>query len=147
MEQSNRKLPQAYIRIGTLMHTGIAGVSSAAVIQLASRESLDQVLIISIFCFAITIPTSVAMIFISQLIYPEGKKSAYASLMEVQKSPLLAYLVAFSEQISFFGGVLTLFWSFHPAAGVLFFATSLLAILTASQVEKMLKPAAHQSEE
>jgi hypothetical protein len=146
MASSNRKLPQEYIRLGVLMHTAIAGASVAAVIQLASRETIDQVLLFSILCFAITIPTSVAMVFISQLFYPEGRETNSANRLESLKWPMLAYLVAVFEQISFFAGFLMLFWSFRPAAGVLFLVVSLLAILTVSQVEKKLLRAPTSSE-
>ncbi|MGE5222468.1 MAG: hypothetical protein ACM3PY_08530 [Omnitrophica WOR_2 bacterium] len=139
MSLTNLKIPKVYIRLGILVHTAIAGASVAAVVQLASREVISQVLLFSTFCFSIAIPTSVAMVFISQLIYPEGVKSSSASRLEKQKEPLLSYLVAFAEQISFFVGVLTIFWNFHPAAGVLFLVFSLLAILTINQVEKRLK--------
>jgi hypothetical protein len=139
MTQSNKDLPKEYIRLGILIHTAIAGASIAAVIQLASRESLAPVQLLSIFCFAIAIPASVAMIFISQLLYPEGMRSTFAMRMELQKWPLLSYFMAFAEQISFFGGFLALFWSFRPVAGILFLGASLLALITVSQVEKRLK--------
>ena len=139
MTQSNKELPKEYIRLGILIHTAIAGASIAAVIQLASRETLDQLKMLSILCFALAIPASVALIFISNLLYPEGMRSAMAIRMEKQKWPLLAYLVAIAEQISFFGGFLLLFWSFQPVAGILFLASSLLAFITVYQVENKLK--------
>lgn len=58
-----------------------AGASFAAVTQLASRENITLVLNLSIFCFAIAIPASVAMVFISQLAFPEGKILREASQM------------------------------------------------------------------
>jgi hypothetical protein len=79
------------------------------------------------------------MIFISQLLYPDGMRSTLARRMESQKWPLLTYITAFAEQISFFGGFLALFWSFRPIAGILFLVTSLLALITVSQVEKRLR--------
>lgn len=139
MSLLNRYIPKEYVRIGILVHTAIAGASIAAVIQLASRETLSQVLILSTFCFAIAIPASVSMVFVSQLIFPDGPKSSQASRMEQQKEPLLTYFIAIAEQITFFVGVLTIFWSFHPAAGVLFFVFSFLAILSVNQVDKRLK--------
>lgn len=142
MSQPNQQVPKEYIRIGLLMHTAIAGASIAAVVQLASRESMTQVLLLSVICFAITIPTSVAMIFISQLIYPQGINSIFARRMEMQKWPVLSYLIAGAEQCTFFGGFLALFWSFQPVAGVIFLAASILAVLTAYQVEKkVIQPA------
>ena len=72
MSLSNQTPPKELIRLGILVHTAIAGASFATVIQLASRENIDQVLILSIFCFAIAIPASVGMVFISQLAFPEG---------------------------------------------------------------------------
>jgi hypothetical protein len=75
------------------VHTAIAGASFAAVVQLASRENLNQVLILSIFCFAVAIPASVAMVFISQLAIPEGMKFSETSQMEKKRLPLLSYLI------------------------------------------------------
>ena len=92
MSLSNQPPPKELIRLGILVHTVITGASFAAVIQLASREKLNQVLILSIFCFAVAIPASVAMIFISQLVIPEGMKFSEASQMEKQRLPLLSYL-------------------------------------------------------
>ena len=120
------------------MHTAIAGASFAAVIQLASRENLTQVLIFSIFCFAIAIPASVAMVFISQLVIPEGMKFRGTSQAQKNRLPPLSYLIPLAEQVSFFVGVLALFWSFHPIASVLLLVMSLLALLAVKQVEKML---------
>ena len=111
MSQSNPPPPKELIRLGILVHTAIAGASFAAVIQLASRESIDQVLLVSIFCFAVAIPASVAMVFISQLAIPEGMKFSEASQMNKKRLPLLSYLIPLVEQVSFFVGVLALFWS------------------------------------
>ena len=138
MSQSNQPPPKELIRLGILVHTAIAGASFAAVIQLASRENLNQVLLISICCFAVAIPASVAMVFISQLAIPEGMKFSEASQMEKKRLPLLTYFIPFAEQMSFIAGVLTLFWSFHPIASILFMAVSFLALLAVKQVEKIL---------
>jgi hypothetical protein len=136
MSLSNQPPPKELIRLGILIHTAIAGASFAAVIQLASRENLDQALILSIFCFAIAIPASVAMVFISQLVIPEGMKFSKASQMETKRLPLLSYLIPLAEQLSFFVGVLALFWSFHPVASLLLLVASFLAFLAVKLVEK-----------
>lgn len=136
MSQSNQTLSKELIRLGILIHTAIAGASFAAVIQLASRENLDQALILSIFCFAVAIPASVAMVFISQLVIPEGMKFTKTSQLERKRLPFLSYLIPLAEQISFFVGVLALFWSFHPVASLLFLVVSFLAFLAVKQVEK-----------
>jgi len=146
MTQSNNKLPKEYIRLGILIHTAIAGASIAAVIELASRETLDPLKMLSIYCFAFAIPASVAMIFISNLLYPEGMRSTLANRMETQKWPILTYFVAFAEQSSFFGGFLLLFWSFRPVAGILFLASSLLAFITVYQIELKLKNPPHSDQ-
>jgi hypothetical protein len=138
MSQSNQAPPKELIRLGILVHTAIAGASFAAVIQLASRESLDQVLILSVYCFAVAIPASVAMVFISQLVIPEGMKFSKASPVERKRLPLLAYLIPVAEQVSFFAGVLALLWSFSPIAPILFSVVSVLALLAVRQVEKAL---------
>jgi len=138
MSLSNQPPPKQLIRLGILLHTAIAGASFAAVIQLASRETVNQVLILSIFCFAIAIPASVAMVFISQLAVPEEMKFSEPSQAEKKRLPLLSYLIPLAEQVSFFAGVFTLFWSFHPMASVVFLGVSFLAILAVKQVEKML---------
>lgn len=138
MSLSNQTPSKEIIRLAILVHPAIAGASFAAVIQLASRENLDQVLIFSVFCFAIAIPASVAMVFISQLAIPEGVKYRGASQMERKRLPLLSYLIPLAEQLSFFAGVLALFWSFHPIASILFLVVSFLALLAVKQIEKIL---------
>ena len=117
------------------MHPAIAGASFAAVIELASRESLSQATVVSVLCFAVAIPASVAMVCISQLVIPEGTELGDTSLVS-KKMPLLSYLVPVAEQISFFTGVLALLWSLHPAASVLFLVVTLLAFLAVNQVER-----------
>lgn len=138
MSLSNQPPAKELIRLGILVHTAIAGASFAAVIQLASRESLNQVFLISIFCFAVAIPTSVAMVFISQLAVPEGVKSRAAGQTGKKGLPLLSYLIPIIEQVSFLGGILALFWGFHPIAPILFLGVSFLALLGVRQVEKLL---------
>jgi hypothetical protein len=138
MSLSRQSPSKQLIRLGSLVHTAIAGASFAAVIQLASRENLNQVLILSIFCFAVAIPASVAMVFISQLATPEGMELSEARQMQKKRLPLLAYLVPIAEQVSFFAGVLALFWSFHPIASILALGVSFLALLAVKQVERML---------
>ncbi len=138
MSLPNQPPSKELIRLGILVHTAIAGASFAAVIQLASRENLDQVFILSIFCFAVAIPASVAMVFISQLAIPEGMKFRQGSQMEKKRLPLLSYLIPLAEQLSFLAGFLALFWSFHPIASILFLVVSFLALLAVKQVEKML---------
>jgi hypothetical protein len=138
MSLSNQTPPRELIRLGILVHTAIAGASFAAVIQLASRESLNQVVLISIFCFAVAIPASVAMVFISQLAVPDGLKFRTASQMGKKRLPLLSYLIPIAEQVSFLGGVLALFWGFHPIAPIVFLAVAFLALLAVKQMEKLL---------
>lgn len=118
------------------MHSAIAGASFAAVIQLASRDNLSQPVVLSVFCFAIAIPASVAMVFISQLVIPDGAEISDASEVSSKRMPVLAYVVPLTEQISFFTGVLVLFWSFHPAAAALFLVVSFVALLAVTQVER-----------
>jgi hypothetical protein len=137
MSRSRRAVPKELIRIGILMHPAIAGASFAAVIQLASRESLGQAAIASIVCFAIALPASIAMVFISQLVIPEGTEIGEASQATEKRMPLLPYLVSLAEQISFFVGVLALLWSLHPAASVVFLAVTVVAFLAVNQVERM----------
>jgi hypothetical protein len=138
MSLSKQPPSKELIRLGILVHTAIAGASFAAVIQLASRENLDQALILSIFCFAVAIPASVAMVFISQLAIPEGMRFRGTSQLEKKRLPLLSYLIPIAEQVSFFAGVLALFWSFHPIASIIFLVVSFMALLAVKQVEKML---------
>ena len=138
MSLSDKPPRKELIRLGILVHTAIAGASFAAVIQLASRENLNQLLILSIFCFSIAIPASVAMVFISQLAIPERMTFREESQMENKRLPLLTYLIPLAEQVAFFAGVLALFWSFHPIAPILFLVVFLLSLLAVKQIEKIL---------
>ena len=136
MRQSNQPLPNGLIRLGILMHPAIAGASFAAVIQLASRESLSLAAVVSVCFFAIAIPASVAMVCISQLVIPEGMELGETSQVSKKRMPLLSYLIALTEQISFFMGVAVLFWSLHLAASGLFLVVTVVALLAVNQIER-----------
>ncbi len=125
------------IRLGILMHPAIAGASFAAVIQLATRESLSLEAVVSVCSFAIAIPASIAMVYISQLVIPEGTELGETSQVSRKRVPLFMYLIALTEQLSFFVGVAALLWSLHVAAAGLFLLVTVAAVLAVNQVERM----------
>jgi hypothetical protein len=76
------------------------------------------------------------MVFISHLVIPEGIEIKDANLIDKKRTPLLSYLIPLAEQVSFFMGVLLLFWNFHPAAAGLFLVVAFVALLAVRQVER-----------
>ena len=56
-------------RIALLVHSAIAGASIAATFALVTRPVLEPLLLIALGCFAIAIPSAIAMVILSQVIY------------------------------------------------------------------------------
>jgi len=122
-------------RIVLLVHSAIAGASLAAVLQLASRETQTPLLLVSLACFAIAIPSAIAMVILSQVIFGLGNRSGISG----QTWPALSYVLAVADQLACSAGFLALFWNFHWIIGLIFLAAEVLAVLTVWMAELKLR--------
>jgi hypothetical protein len=126
-------------RIVVLIHSAIAGASIAAALELASRETLSSLLMMSLGCFAVAVPASVALVILFQVIYELGMGSRQAAAPENQSWPMLSYLLAVVDQITCYVGFLLIFWNFHWIVGMLFVVSTTVAYATVWMAEKRLR--------
>lgn len=126
-------------RVVILVHSAIAGASIAASLELASRETLTPLLLLALGCFAVAIPTAVAVVILFQIIYELVKAPQPEEKPEVQTWPRLSYILAVADQISCYIGFLALFWHFSWIIGMIFLITTTLAFLTTWIAEKSLR--------
>jgi hypothetical protein len=129
---------EAERRVVTIIHSAIAGASIAAVLELASRETLDPLLLVALGCFAISIPAAIALVVMSQVIYELGKQSAEAEIL-AQSWPTPSYILAVGDQITCFLGFLAIFWHFHWIIGAVFLVATALAYATIWMAETSLR--------
>lgn len=125
-------------RIITLVHSAIAGASIAATLELASRELLSPLLLTALGCFAIAIPSAVALVILSQIILELGKTQPEVGIHN-QAWPLLSYILAVVDQLACYGGFLLVFWHFHWVVGIIFLAATAIAYLMIWMAEKSLR--------
>jgi uncharacterized membrane protein YesL len=117
-------------RLATLVHSAIAGVSLAAIVELANSQALSNLLLAASVLFALALPSSVSSVVI--LMYFDSRKKT-APVKAAMKRPVwsaISSLLALISQLAGFGGVLLLFWHLHWIAGVAFISTSVIAVMT-----------------
>jgi hypothetical protein len=123
-----------------LVHSAIAGASIAAVLQLASRETFPPLLLVSLACFAVSIPAALALVILSQVIYGFGQEFyGLNNLSAGQNWPALSFVLAVADQVACFAGLLALFWHFHWIIGAIFLLASALAFITTWLADRRLK--------
>ena len=125
-------------RVITLIHSAIAGASIAAVLQLASRETLSPLLLFSLGCFAIAIPAAIALVVISQVIYELGKQSSETGTADPQW-PTPSLILAVGDQIACYLGFLAIFWHFHWIIGTVYVVATALAFSKTWMAERNLR--------
>ncbi len=117
-------------RLAMLVHSAIAGVSLAAIVELDNAQALSTLLLAASVLFALALPASVSSVVLLQY-FQARNQSQYVEA--VMKHPLwsgISSLLALMAQVACFGGVLLLFWKLHWIAGVTFMSTSLIAVVT-----------------
>ncbi len=131
---SNRRLSFGYNaeewRLATLVHSAIAGVSLAAIVELANSQALSIWLQAASVLFALALPASVLSVVLLQYFQARNQTQYVQAVM---KHPLWSWIsstLALMAQLACFGGVLSLFWHVHWIAGVTFMSTSLIAVVT-----------------
>ena len=116
-------------RLATLVHSAIAGVSLAAIVELANSQNLSNWLLIASILFALALPSSVSTVVILMYFQPRKKHQVIEAVSRPIWSGISSLLVLIS-QLAGFGGVLLLFWHLHWSAGVAFLSTSVIAVVT-----------------
>ncbi len=131
--KDTRQLPQyneEEWRLATLAHSAIAGVSVAAIVELANAQAPSNWLLAASVLFALALPSSVSSVIIL-LYFKARNQSQYVEAMK--KHPVwsgISSLLALMAQLACFGGILLLFWQLSWLAGVAFIATSVMAVIT-----------------
>ena len=117
-------------RLATLVHSAIAGVSLAAIVELANSQALSTWLLAASVLFALALPASVSSVVLLQYFQARNQSQYVEAVMKHPLWSWMSSLLALMAQLACFGGVLLLFWHIHWIAGVAFLSTSLIAIVT-----------------
>ena len=137
--RTEAKIPSVERQIVVLVHGAIAGASIAASLELASREILSSLLLFALGCFAVAIPSAIALVLLAQVIYEVGKASTPDGEREGQNWPPLSYVLAVVDQICCYLGFVALFWHFSWIIGTIFLFTTLVAYMTTWMAAKSLR--------
>ncbi len=124
----SEEISDADLRFAIVNHGAIAGASVAAVIQLAGREQLSSLLLISLACFALAIPSALIVVLLFRFRYRDQPLAG--PLKPLSKPwPDLRYIVVLQDvnYVACFGGFLALFSHFHLLTGGIFLFASALA--------------------
>ena len=126
-------------RVVVLVHSAIAGGSIAAVLELTSRETVTPLQLVALGCFAVAVPTAIAMVILSRvLLVLEGPTSLDAST-EGQSWLLFSYALAASDQVACYLGFLALFWHFHWIVGTIFLLATVFALSVTWVTDRKLR--------
>jgi hypothetical protein len=130
-------------RVVVLVHSAIAGGSIAAVLELTSRESIAALHLVALACFAVAVPTAIAMVILSRvLLVLEGPTNLDVST-DGHRWPLLSYALAASDQVACYLGFLALFWQFHWIVGTIFLLTTVFALSVTWMTDRKLRRPSH----
>lgn len=132
-------------RIAVLVHSAIAGAGIAATFALVARAVLEPLLLVALGCFAVAIPSAIAMVILSQVIYDVARQNTSDPATENQYWPALSYVLAVVDQIACYFGFVLLFWFFHWIIGVIFLLATVLALLTTWMVEWRMRKRVNQA--
>jgi len=138
-DQTEAKTFSAERRVVILVHGAIAGASLAASLELASRETLNPLLLTALGCFAVAVPASIALVVLSQVIYELGRGSQPDTGLGGQNWPALSVVLAVVDQIACYLGFLLIFWGFHWIIGMIFLVATIVAFATIWLEERHLR--------
>jgi hypothetical protein len=126
-------------RVVVLVHSAIAGGSIAAVLELASRETVTALQLVALGCFAVAVPTAIAMVILSRvLLVLEGPTDLVAG-SEGQSWPALSYALAAIDQVVCYLGFLALFWHFQWIVGTIFLLATIFALSVTWMTDRKLR--------
>ena len=126
-------------RVVVLGHSAIAGGSIAAVLELATRETLTMLQMVALGCFAVAVPTAIAMVILSRVLLVLEGPAALAASSEGQSWPASSYALAASDQVACYLGFLALFWHFQWIVGTIFLLATVFALYVTWMTDKKLR--------
>jgi hypothetical protein len=132
-------------RIVVLVHTAIAGGSMAAVLELATRETWTMLQLIALGCFAVAVPTAIAMVILSRVLLVLEGPTELAASSEGQSWPALSYALAASDQVACYLGFLALFWHFQWIVGTIFLFATVFALSVTWMTDRTLRSKGNQA--
>lgn len=100
----------------------------AAVLELASRETIITLQLVALGCFAVAVPTAIAMVILSRVLLVLEGPTELAADTKGQSWPLLSYALAAIDQVACYLGFLALFWHFQWIVGIIFLLTTIFAL-------------------
>ena len=127
-------------RLATLVYSAIAGVSLAAIVELANSQALSAWLLAASVLFALALPASVSSVVLLQYFQARNQTQYVEAVMKHPWWSGMSSLLGLIAQVACFGGVLLLFWHIHWIAGVTFMTTSLIAVVTLVTLGRMSSP-------
>jgi hypothetical protein len=136
--QSSTEITSEERRVVVLVHSAIAGGSIAAVLELATRETLTTLQLIALGCFAVAIPTAIAMVILSRVLFVLEGPADLAAGSEGQSWPALSALAA-SDQVACYLGFLALFWHFQWIVGTIFLLATVFALYVTWMTDRKLR--------
>lgn len=137
--QTSTEITPEERRVVVLVHSAIAGGSIAAVLELATRETLTMLQLIALGCFAVAIPTAIAMVILSRVIFVLERPADLATGNEGQSWPALSYVLAASDQVACYLGFLALFWHFQWIVGTIFLLATVFALYVTWMTDRKLR--------
>lgn len=137
--QTSTEITPEERRVVVLVHSAIAGGSIAAVLELATRETLTMLQLIALGCFAVAIPTAIAMVILSRVIFVLERPADLATGNEGQSWPTLSYVLAASDQVACYLGFLALFWHFQWIVGTIFLLATVFALYVTWMTDRKLR--------
>jgi hypothetical protein len=146
-EQKKKDTLPAERRVVVLVHSAIAGASLAASLELASRETLNPLLLTALGCFAIAVPASIALVVLFQVIYELVSVSQPNGEVGNENWPVFSYVLAIVDQIACYLGFLLVFWNFHWIIGMIFLIATILAFITTWMAERSLRNTTNPTKE
>lgn len=132
-----RDISNEDLKLIVLVHSALAGASFAAVVEIGNRDPLGGPLLLSLACFAVSIPVSLLVVLLLNYRILERARSQEDGRLPIRHWPSSWFVQAFRyiAYVGCYGGFLALFWSFHAFIGLLFLATSAAAFGVALAAE------------
>jgi hypothetical protein len=118
MAQNRNTRTTNAITASRLINSGALAIAVVGVTQLVQRDTLDTPLLVSLYCFALSIPLSAASTILLAL---QGSASPYPA-----NSHFGAVMILIGS-VATLAGIFCLFWHFNLYAGIVFLVSSFAA--------------------
>ncbi len=123
------------LKLVSLIHSALAGVCVAAVMEISTREQYNTYILISQASFAITIPFTLLVVLL--LRYRALVKAKFNRGVLIRYWPNSTTIQNFRSvtYITGFIGFLAIFLNFHMLIGIIFFLSSMITFVVAWNAE------------